>query len=136
MELDRHQFTKNKTEDNLASVIASLMQKLYDKNVSATEFNSLLGAVDVLVKSSDLSTGNAQPPEPMSASYYSSVERPETRDSEQVIETTSQPYLDYEFSEPQRDDGLSSNIISRILHEEMHARAAISAPDIPVHTLE
>lgn len=136
MELDRHQFTKNKTEDNLASVIASLMQKLYDKNVSATEFNSLLGAVDVLVKSSDLSTGNAQPPEPMSASYYSSVERPETRDSEQVIETTSQPYLDYEFSEPQQDDGLSSNIISRILHEEMHARAAISAPDIPVHTLE
>lgn len=136
MELDRHQFTKNKTEDNLASVIASLMQKLYDKNVSAIEFNSLLRAVDVLVKNSDLSTGNAQPPEPMSASYYSSVERPETRDSEQVIETTSQPYLDYEFSEPQRDDGLSSNIISRILHEEMHARAAISAPDIPVHTLE
>ena len=30
MELD-HQFTKNKTEDNLVSVIASLMQKLYDK---------------------------------------------------------------------------------------------------------
>ena len=136
MELDRHQFTKNKTEDNLASVIASLMQKLYDKNVSATEFNSLLRAVDVLVKSGDLSTENAQPPEPMSASYYSSVERPETRDPEQVIETTSQPYLDYEFSEPQQDDGLSPNIISRILHEEMHARAAISAQDIPVHTLE
>lgn len=136
MELDRHQFTKNKTEDNLASVIASLMQKLYDKNVSATEFNSLLAAVDALVRKSDLDTGNAQPPEPMSASYYSSVERPETRDPEQVIETTSQPYLDYEFSEPQRDGGPSSNVISQILHEEMHARAAIFAQDIPVHTLE
>lgn len=138
MEVDRHQFTKNKTEDNLASVIASLMQKLYDKNVSAIEFNSLLAAVDAVVRKSDLNTGDTQPPEPAPRSYvemysnYNWVEIPETGYSAQGTQITLHPYPDDEPSEPGRpsepgqDDGPPEGIISQVLRGDLQARASAS----------
>lgn len=134
MELDRHQFTKSKTEDNLASVIASLMQKLYDKSVSATEFNSLLASVYTLVRKSGLDTGETQPPEPASPPYYNWVGMPETGYSAQGTQITLEPDTDGEPSETERDNGPSDGAISRIIHEGV-MRTTSRSQDIPVHTL-